>query len=414
VTVQKNLAKSGFINSYYLHTGNALRVLRLSAGIATSVAWSPQMGLKRNTEYIVEFDYWSVSDNIRFNVDLFPDDLPEVNPIASRDVQHYKWRISSSSNSMSGAFLRFFNGVTATNPANIYITNIKLYEASKVPETGKEYYYIRNSQGDIIALVDDTGTQVVSYSYNSWGKLITLSGEMAESVGAINPYRYRSYRYDSETKLYYLQSRYYNSEWCRFINADAIAGQVGELLGHNVFCYVKNNPINLKDSAGLSPVYTLGEETDEMREASLNAMNRVATSSYNRNSQSISESTWIGEKGKKMKNQSAITLKGSFEESKVLAAEQNAAYFAGGLIALGVSTKIGDEKGRTAGILAGGVFLAADTFISKGNLNAMFLTPFVLGKNNLIYGIGAFLENFDNVILDPNSFKNLHPRGRDM
>jgi hypothetical protein len=122
-----NLSGVSAVDVSHPHTGNSIRVLRLNAGIATPIAWSPQMGLKRNTEYIVEFDYWSDSDNVRFNVDMFPDDLPEVNPIANKNVQHYKWRINSSSNSMSGAFLRFFNGVTATNPANIYITNIKFY-----------------------------------------------------------------------------------------------------------------------------------------------------------------------------------------------------------------------------------------------------------------------------------------------
>ncbi|WP_338032614.1 RHS repeat-associated core domain-containing protein [Clostridium manihotivorum] len=38
------------------------------------------------------------------------------------------------------------------------------------------------------------------------------------------------YRYDTETGLYYLQSRYYNPEWGRFINSDGVAGQTGELL----------------------------------------------------------------------------------------------------------------------------------------------------------------------------------------
>jgi RHS repeat-associated protein len=84
---------------------------------------------------------------------------------------------------------------------------------------GTEYYYIKNAQGDIIGLFDKTGTQVVSYSYDTWGKLISIGGSLASTVGAENPYRYRGYRYDSETGLYYLQSRYYNPDWGRFVNA---------------------------------------------------------------------------------------------------------------------------------------------------------------------------------------------------
>jgi len=58
------------------------------------------------------------------------------------------------------------------------------------------------------------------------------------------------YRYDTETGLYYLQSRYYNPEWGRFINADALGGQVGELLSHNIFAYCSNNPIVFNDQSG--------------------------------------------------------------------------------------------------------------------------------------------------------------------
>jgi len=70
---------------------------------------------------------------------------------------------------------------------------------------GTEYYYIRNAQGDIIGLFDGAGTQVVSYSYDSWGKLISTTGTIASTVGAKNPYLYRGYRADSETGVYYLQ-----------------------------------------------------------------------------------------------------------------------------------------------------------------------------------------------------------------
>jgi hypothetical protein len=76
--------------------------------------------------------------------------------------------------------------------------------------------------------------------------------------------------------LYYLQSRYYNQEWGRFINADAFAGQPGELLSNNMFIYSLNNPINMQDPNGFRPVYTTGEETEEMREASLNVMRAVS------------------------------------------------------------------------------------------------------------------------------------------
>ena len=91
---------------------------------------------------------------------------------------------------------------------------------------------------------------MVSYTYDSWGKLISITGTLASTVGEKNPYRYRGYRYDSETSLYYLNSRYYNPEWGRFINADTIVGETGTLLSHNLFAYCLNEPINNEDPSG--------------------------------------------------------------------------------------------------------------------------------------------------------------------
>jgi RHS repeat-associated protein len=137
-----------------------------------------------------------------------------------------------------------------------------------------EYYYIRNAQGDVIGLFDKTGAQVVAYTYDSWGKPYVTSGEqkntsddskdgitgsMADTVGVKNPYRYRGYRYDSETGLYYLQSRYYNAEWGRFLNADAIVGEVGALLSHNMFAYCQGNPINYSDTTGYMRIIAADE-----------------------------------------------------------------------------------------------------------------------------------------------------------
>ncbi|MBI6871805.1 RHS repeat-associated core domain-containing protein [Clostridium aciditolerans] len=121
---------------------------------------------------------------------------------------------------------------------------------------GTEYYYTRNAQGDIIGLFDTNGNDVVSYTYDTWGKVVSIDGSLKDTVGVKNPYRYRGYRFDTETGLYYLNARYYNPELGRFINADSIGGKVGELLSHNVFAYCTNNHVNLKDSNGNWPTLT--------------------------------------------------------------------------------------------------------------------------------------------------------------
>jgi RHS repeat-associated protein len=118
---------------------------------------------------------------------------------------------------------------------------------------GSEYYYTRNAQGDITGLIDGAKNQVVSYTYDTWGKLVSTTGSLAGTLGLKNPYRYRGYRYDTETGLYYLQSRYYNPDWGRFVNADALGGSMGDLLSHNMFAYCENNPVNLEDPSGFKP-----------------------------------------------------------------------------------------------------------------------------------------------------------------
>ena len=105
-------------------------------------------------------------------------------------------------------------------------------------------------QGDVIAILDGSGNAVVQYSYDAWGKLLTTTGSMADSLGLHNPLRYRGYVYDSETQLYYLQSRYYDPEVGRFINADAFTSTGQGILGNNMFAYCLNNPVNRSDSSG--------------------------------------------------------------------------------------------------------------------------------------------------------------------
>ena len=114
---------------------------------------------------------------------------------------------------------------------------------------GTEYFYVKNAQGDVTGLISTNGTRVVTYTYDAWGNLLATTGSLAATLGEQNPLRYRGYVYDTETGLYYLQSRYYNPGWGRFINADSLIDSRG-VHTQNVFAYCGNNPISNVDDDG--------------------------------------------------------------------------------------------------------------------------------------------------------------------
>ncbi len=120
------------------------------------------------------------------------------------------------------------------------------------------YLYRKNLQGDVTGVYSgSTGALLVSYFYDAWGKVTkTDVAETPESgdVFNYNPYLYRGYRYDSETELYYLNSRYYDPEIGRFINADTFVSSERSVLSANVFAYTKNNPTNKQDQNGKHPL----------------------------------------------------------------------------------------------------------------------------------------------------------------
>ena len=125
------------------------------------------------------------------------------------------------------------------------------YDAQNRPAVvvynGVPYAYVKSLQGDIVAILDENGNTVVSYGYDAWGAPLWCTGELAETLGKVQPFRYRGYVFDEETGLYYLRSRYYNPGWGRFLNADSII--VYGLLS-NLYNYCRGNPIMCKDPSG--------------------------------------------------------------------------------------------------------------------------------------------------------------------
>ena len=136
-----------------------------------------------------------------------------------------------------------------------------------------QYYYKKNAQGDIIGIYDDSYTEIVKYVYDAWGnhecRILTSFGtfEQIDStkeyttteqnyilIANTNPFRYRGYYYDTETGLYYLNSRYYDPELGRFINADDI-NLINPYInnGINLYSYCYNNPNYFIDNSGMIP-----------------------------------------------------------------------------------------------------------------------------------------------------------------
>lgn len=123
-------------------------------------------------------------------------------------------------------------------------------EVMSVSCNGTMYYYIKDLQGDITEIVDKDGNSVAEYAYDAWGNMLNEDNGTL-TVGKLNPFRYRSYVYDEETGLYYLQSRYYDPLTGRFLNADVYADtQSGTPLSTNMFAYCENNAINKSDDEG--------------------------------------------------------------------------------------------------------------------------------------------------------------------
>ena len=128
------------------------------------------------------------------------------------------------------------------------------YDAQGTPTgivyNGTTYYYVTNLQGDIVGIVNQSGNQLVGYSYDAWGNLLSTTGSSANTLGKYNPLRYRGYVFDPETNLYYLSTRYYNPALGRFINADNYPATGQGMLGNNMFAYCNNNPVVHKDTQG--------------------------------------------------------------------------------------------------------------------------------------------------------------------
>ena len=137
------------------------------------------------------------------------------------------------------------------------------YDAAGQPLTmtldGVIYYYLLNIQGDVMGLVDGSGNLLAAFSYTAYGKAYSINNvsSMGTTLASANPLTYRGYVLDMGTGIYYLQSRYYDPQLGRFLNADGLTSTGQGTLGNNVFAYCLNNPVMMCDKTGTIAVSTI-------------------------------------------------------------------------------------------------------------------------------------------------------------
>lgn len=146
---------------------------------------------------------------------------------------------------------------TITENNNTYILRY-LYDTDNNPigfiYNATVYFYVKDSLNNVIAIYDQNNNQICRYVYTAYGNHnIVWSTESNHQIALLNPFRFRSYYFDRETNLYYLKSRYYDPETCRFISMDDLAFlNPNKINGVNLYCYCLNNPVMYSDVNGCS------------------------------------------------------------------------------------------------------------------------------------------------------------------
>ncbi|WP_447403059.1 DNRLRE domain-containing protein (plasmid) [Lysinibacillus sp. fkY74-1] len=258
----KEQYSNGLSISYtYDSVGNRTSKTILQNGISTTTSYSynnaNQMKTAGDKTYNVSDNGNVENDGVFQYVWNAFDQLTEIKSLTGATIASYRYdengRRVFSKDSNGETYYRY-NGLTNQvlfeEDASGVITKSYTYDDNGSPLTmtymGLTYYYLTNYRGDVLALTDKKGDIVAEYTYDAWGNIMSQKGNMA----SINPYRYASYRYDEDTKQYYLMARYYNPNTGVFLSLDPIRGDTIDPLTLNGYAYANNNPVMNIDPNG--------------------------------------------------------------------------------------------------------------------------------------------------------------------
>ena len=280
----KTVSKNGTqIASYTYNSLNELTSYTDAAGTVHTYEYSDGNRLQYNerTALLYEDDVWLDRVTTIIDAETYDDFAVTYdaigNPLTYRDGMSFTWKngrqlATYTQGQTSASYNYNESGIRTDKTVNGITTTYQLDGSKIVSENrngniiqyyydetnsviglrynGNDYFFRRNIQTDIISILNSSGTVVVSYEYDPWGNILSVTGSMASTLGVANPFRYRSYYYDTESGLYYLNSRYYDAKVCRFVNADSYVSTGQGFLGYDMYAYCLNNPVSYSDPAG--------------------------------------------------------------------------------------------------------------------------------------------------------------------
>lgn len=161
------------------------------------------------------------------------------------DYTYYATGLRASKNVNGNTAVFTYDGKKLLTEQSAGQTKTNIHGTNLIATAGSDVlYYQYNNHGDVVSVLDQAGTVKNEYDYDAFGNAIT------EKETVSNPYRYAGYYQDSESGLYYLQSRYYNPRTARFLTEDTASGKYTDPLSLNKYTYCHNQPVTGYDPDG--------------------------------------------------------------------------------------------------------------------------------------------------------------------
>ena len=122
---------------------------------------------------------------------------------------------------------------------NRYIRGNDLVFADRGENTEKTYY-VTDTHGNVVQLLDENGSVTKIYEYDSFGN------EVDPDKKDENPFRYCGEYFDKETGRVYLRARYYQPTVSRFITRDTYTGEGDDPLSLHLYTYCENDGVKFE------------------------------------------------------------------------------------------------------------------------------------------------------------------------